>query len=234
MKKIKIKIKIGACLLLLSSIAMPTTSMAIPISSTDLWDINSGATMDATSGVMNYRSSWKSDIRDMFGGAFAVIEANNTIFKDYMSPQNVGGSVPAGFTHFVEWSTTSAVTLRSFALHAFNEGMGRRAFNHFALYTGDGVGTWTSIYNASPIYNGTLEIAVNLTPTTAQYFRAEFVQAPWSSSTAVGPRIQELDGFDTFLDGSTGGVPEPATLVLFGLGLAGLGCSRRKTGVSSV
>jgi len=228
------KAKIGACLLLLSSVAMPTTSMAIPISSTDLWDINNGATMDATSGVMNYRPSWKSDIRDMFGGAFAVIEPTNTIFKDYMSPGYVGGSVPAGFTHFVEWSTPGAVTLRSFALHVQNEGMDRRAFNHFALYTGDGAGTWTSIYSVSPVYSGFFEIAMDITPTTAQYFRAEFVQAPWSSAAAVGPRIRELDGFDTFLDGGTGSVPEPATLVLFGLGLAGLGWSRRRTGVSSV
>lgn len=225
------KINIVAGLLLLSFIAIPTTSMAVPISLSDLWDVSNGTIVGANSGVLNYRPTYRSDIHDMFGDNNAVIEATNTLFKDYMSPGYVGGTVLPGFIHYVEWSTPSAVTLRSFALHAQNEGMDRRAFDRFQLYTGDGMGAWTSIYDtgAGFTYSGLLDLSIDVTPVVSQYFKAEFVQAPWSSSTAIGPRIQELDGFDTFLDGSTSVVPEPTTLALIGLGLAGLGYRRRKT-----
>ena len=113
------------------------TVYATPTSSTDLWDISNGVVIDDTSGVLNYRPSFKSDIRGMFGGNFGVIEPANTVFKDYMSPGLTGGSVPSGYTHYVEWSTTADVTLRSFVLHAYNEGMDRRAFNNFELFSGD-------------------------------------------------------------------------------------------------
>ncbi len=209
------------------------TVQATPISSTDLWDISNGVVIDDTSGVLNYRSDFKSDIRDMFGGSYAVSEATNSLFKDYISPGMTGGSVPSGYTHFVEWHTTADVTVRSFILHAQNEGISRRAFNNFELFTGDGSGTWSSVYNSGTVsYDSFTEFAVNLAaPVVAQYFKMEFIQAPWSDPRAVGPRIRELDGFDTFLDGSTGSpspVPEPATLLLLGIGLLGLAGGTRK------
>lgn len=210
---------------------VPQHALAVPFSSSDLWDISSGASVSNTSGVLNYYPGWQSDIRNMFGGAYGYPEAGNTLFKDYMSPGLSGGSVPAGYVHFVEWNTASAVTLRSFALHAYNEGMTRRAFSRFSLYVGDGAGNWTSIYDTGPgyTYTGTTEIAANVAAVSASYFRAEFVQASWTDPRAVGPRIQELDGFNTFLDGGTGGdVPEPGTLALMGFGLAGIWLARTK------
>jgi hypothetical protein len=176
-------------------------------------------------------------------GAVGGREPNHTLFKDYMSPGYRGGSVPSGYVHYVEWATVAPITLRSFNLVAANEGMTRRAFNRFTLYYGDGGRTWEPIYDLDGIesyddYNGPnytgvnqMELAMNLlTPVDAQYFRAEFTQAPWSDSRAVGPRVWELDGYDRFLDGSTGApVPEPSTVLLLGAGLVGLaGLGRKK------
>jgi len=213
----------------------PAISMATPYSSSDLWDISNGVTIDATSGVLNYYPGHRSDIRDMFGGVYGTSEGGNTLFKDYMSPGFSGGSVAPGFTHYVEWHTGSAVTLRSFALHASNDNaMNRRAFDRFQLFSGDGTGNWTAIYDtgAGFSYVGGLDLSVDITAITSQYFRAEFIQATWVDARAVGPRIMEFDGFNTFLDGSTGpsggNVPEPATFALMSLGLAGLGFQRKK------
>lgn len=219
--------------LFVAALLLPSLSVAVPISSTDLWDVSQGTLVDSTSGALNYRPTYASDVRNMLGGTFGTIEAGNLLFKDFMSPGYQGGSVPAGFTHYVEWHTSASVTLRSFALHASNEGMTRRSFSEFSLYSGDGSGTWSSFYDSDTVnYNAYQEFSADITPVTAQYFRAEFVQASWSSNIAVGPRILELDGFDTFLDGSTGGgtpVPEPATILLFGLGLFSLaGVNRKK------
>ncbi len=224
------KTHVLAALLLIPVLLVPSTSKAIPMSGTDLWDISNGSVVDATSGPLHYSSSYRSDIRDMFGGGFGTVEATNTLFKDYMSPGYGGGSVTPGYVHFAEWHTTSTVTLRSFSLHASNDGtMNRRAFNRFQLYVGDGVGGWTSIYDTGVgfSYSGAVNLAFDIAPVASQYFRAEFVQAPWISAAAVGPRIHELDGFDTFLDGSKP-VPEPTTLAILGIGLAGIGFSRRK------
>ena len=211
---------------------VPASATALPISSADLWDLSQGSLVDNTTGALNYSSSFRSDVRDMFGGAFGTIEAGNTLFKDYNSPGLADGNVAPGFVHSVEWHTPGAITLRSFSLHAFNEGMDRRAFNRFTLLASSTLGgPWTSVYDTGTGFSygpGALDLSVDVVATVGQYFRAEFVQASWSDGRAVGPRIQELDGYDTFLDGSVSGVPEPVTLTLVGLGLAGIGWSRRK------
>jgi PEP-CTERM motif-containing protein len=237
MRKIQI-LNVLTMFLFFTVLLLPKASMALPVSYTDLWDISNGTTVGNNSGALYYSSTYKSDIRKMFGDDnYAGTLPGPLLFRDYL-PGWV--SVPAGFTHFVEWSTANPVTLRSFSLYASNEGMDRRAFNHFELFVGDGIGNWTSIYglqiNSYDDYNGPtyndwwqLELAVDLTPVVAQYFRAEFIQAPWSSPSAVGPRIHELDGYDTFLNGSTGApVPEPATMLLLGSGLIGLAGFKRK------
>ena len=57
-----------------------------------------------------------------------------------------------------------------------------------------------------------LTFAMNVIPTTASKFRAEFDQAAIPSNRS-GPRILELDGYATT-------IPEPGTAMLWILGLA--------------
>lgn len=230
-------------LLFVGLLFLPQSVLALGASSTDLWDMSNGTTINATSGPLNYSSYYRSYVENMFGGSGGV-EPANALFKDYMSPGMQGGSVPAGYIHFVNWSLTSSVTLRSFNLLAYNEGMTRRAFDRFELFADiGGDGSWESIfaqdfsvYGGSPTYAPTslnwLELAIDLDDSiVAQSFRAEFRQASWSDPRAIGPRIMELDGYDTFLDGSVGpaAVPEPSTFLLFGGGLLAFAwCGRRR------
>jgi len=239
MKKISI-LTVLTIFLFFTVLLFPNASVALPVSYTDLWDISNGTIIDDTSGALYYSSTYKSDIRKLFGDDYYPgTLAGPLLFKDYISPgYPYNDHVPAGYTHYVEWHTTSAITLRSFNLVASHEGMHRRAFNHFELFVGDGTDNWTSIYSVDtdpytpgPTYTAWnyLELAVDVTPVVSQYFRAEFIQAPWTDYAAIGPRVYELDGYDTFLDGSTGDpVPEPATMLLLGTGLIGLAGVRRK------
>ena len=218
---------------------------AVPVTN-DLWDLSQGTTVTAHSAVIGppyYSSSWSSDVGGMFGGTAGFIEAPNTLFQDWMH---------AGTTHWVEWQTASTVTLRSLSLYSMYDGGVRdanyRGFTLFTLYGWDDVvSSWDQIYQlapidpatnrlvsayASPLYSVLLDYAVDVTPYTTNLFRAEFTQAG-PGGNASGTRIMELDGFDTFLDGSTGGstvsVPEPAAFTLLGLGLVGLRLSRRRS-----
>jgi hypothetical protein len=206
---------------------------AVATSYTDLWDISQGTVLDATSGPLNYRPSYRFYVEDMFGAATPTSLAPGiTLFKDYMYPGYSGGSVPAGYIHYVEWHTPSVVTLRSFALHSYIERWDRRAFNRFTLSSSSTAGgPWINIHDTgtTAFAQGYLDIEMDVTPVNAQYFRAEFVQAWWSDPAAVGPRAFELDGFDTFLDGSTGAVPEPASLAIWSvLALVGAGVGWRR------
>lgn len=200
------KMQLVCAVVAVTVLLVPGVSSALPQSSDDLWEISQGSVVGNHSAV---KPGWS--INAIFGpGETLLAESQST-----------------GFVHFVEWQTPSPVTLRSFSLWAQNEGMTRRAFSQFILYSDSG-GTWEEVYNTGPgfDYTGWVNIEGDVTPAvTAQDFRAEFVQASWTSWVASGPRIWELDGFDTFLDGS---VPEPATLSLLALGGLALLRKRRK------
>jgi len=215
MKQLSIILAAFLCLVILAQ-----TVYAIPISYTDLWDISEGSWVTAHSPVHHHTGlmgmyGWSSDIRNMFGGYYgqSSFGGSNPQYETYFT-QDTG----AGAIHWVQWKTASPITLRSFnmvAVHYFSHysattgNINDAGFSQFRLYSGDGSGNWTLLYElddtdpdgdlyygGGPTYTEQfyLELAVNVAPTTAQYWRAEFVQYGDGA-----PTISELDGYDTFL-----------------------------------
>jgi hypothetical protein len=189
---------------------------AILISYDDLWDISQGSVVTEHSRVWSVHSMWSpplrgSDIRNMFGGYYGYPwPGENTA---------LGRNTSAGTIHWVEWQTPSLITLRSFNLITMHDpppkDIRKRGFSQFRLYWAVASGgPWTLLYELADtdpdgdLYYGGgptyperhyLELAVNVVPTTAQYWRAEFVQYANTGYYDAGVRVIELDGYDTFL-----------------------------------
>jgi hypothetical protein len=190
------------------------------ISESDLWDVSQGGIVDDSSGCL---SGWPC------GNVFAPGQA---IFDDYL---------PAGTVHWIEWHTPAAVTIESINLVAMHDGpptrdIRYRGISAFRLYHSDTLGgPWTLLheladtdpdanlrYDGGPNYPGEnyLEYCVAVPSTTAQYWRAEFVQYGYVSGNSSGPRVWELDGYDFV-------IPEPGTICLLGLAFLLLGRRRK-------
>jgi len=207
-------------------IILSSTANALPVSQDDLWQ---DATITAKSS--EHSVGPMANMFDGNEGGYGY-ENGNALFADY--------GTPAGFTHWVEWSTNTSTTVNSLnliAYHDFDErDINNRGFGEFNLYYDDG-GIWIQAFNweftdpngdqhygGGPSYNfvpdthdmnrSYLELTANLdTAITSQFFRAEFVQY----GNTGGPRVVELDGY-----GATQSIPEPATIFLLGSAFIGL------------
>lgn len=176
----------------------------------DLWDTHQGTVITASSPIHSGSSA-----RDMFGANDSGIETGNTLFFD-------GGGV--GQLHFVEWTTTHAVTIGRFVLYATHDGppfdAHQRGFSRFSLQAFNVNSlAFEELYSFTPDnpYSfmdqpSVLLVSAAIAPTTASSWRAEFVQFGPSSNSA-GPRIVELDGF------APAPVPVPAAAWLLASGL---------------
>ncbi|MCI0538195.1 MAG: hypothetical protein L0Z50_23560, partial [Verrucomicrobiales bacterium] len=169
-------------------------------STTDAWDVGTGAIVTGSSGFEAL-----SDARDMLGGVFATGEPGTAIFAD---------GKPPGFIHAIEWQTPSPISLQVVRLFAQGDESNAREFASFVLKTKSSPTSGFDIQLLSyiPSHPYTFEDAVtsalfseNLTPTTGQFFRAEFEQFG-----SLAPRIIELDGFE-----SVPCAPAPSGIVAF-------------------
>lgn len=209
------------------------------ISNSDAWQYTNISSYSASTIHGN------SDARNMFGGSYGLVETTNTVFSD---------SSTQGYWHTVEWTLNSAITLGSFNLVASHDGTGSpyyrdqnfRGFDLIKLEYKDNANTWQTLFLSDkkigttavlgdgvshPVYGGganytslwIYELYANVTPTTADTWRISFEQYGPPNGHASGPRILELDGY-----AYSASVPEPATMLLMGAGLAGIVALRRK------
>jgi hypothetical protein len=189
---------------------------------TDLWDISQGTTITAHSPFdAAFGSPHPYDARDMFGGLFGdyLPETGDVVFAE---------NQPAGFVHFVEWSTLAPVTIGSFNLHARADGdpTYQREIGRFRLLAKSaGSSTFDLVlFDVTPSRPHTyldpsthLFIHGDLSPITAQSFRAEFFDV--GGTPFGGPRVIELDAF---------AVPEPSVVALVAVGALAMRGLKRK------
>jgi hypothetical protein len=121
----------------------------------------------------------------------------------------------------VEWETIEHVTVKSFRLTASHDhgpapdddpererDANYRGFSSFTLkYWDDGTNGWVTLYETSPgnpygqgNNRNYLVIEKNVNEITSGRFRAEFIQYGDKLVTASGPRVIELDGYETPLN----------------------------------
>jgi hypothetical protein len=189
---------------------VPTTQV-----NNDLWDVSKGTIVTSTSGM-------PTDPLNVFGKNFGAPNPADSYFND---------GKPAGFSHFVDFQTTAPITIRSLNVWGGDDrsanAFGRRAFSEFRLYGWNGTAYVLLIddpitvpyVQQSPFGgDGALNVHQDIPGGyTSDKWRAEFVQTAAFQGTQYGPRVLEMDGFGTFLDGSTGPAPAvplpPAVLV---------------------
>jgi hypothetical protein len=173
----------------------------------DLWDVSRGQIEITDHSGLGAGHERPYDIRSLFGFAPEGVEPPLILFE----------KAAPGTVHWVEWELPQAIELRSIFLKAGHEKMSRdRSFQRFTLYARQAdTGRQIKVFEIEPAHpyahtsappyaaikddiHCDLVLRANVVPVKARQFRAEFEQGGGETSTAYGPRIMELDGFDSF------------------------------------
>ncbi len=173
----------------------PATNCPLAASTSDLWDVARETAITSSSGFL---SGSDEEAENVFGGAHPNTEEGNAFFRDDQSQ---------GFVHFVEWETTASATVRSFVLRAAHDHNSlQRSFEAFRLFAfDDDAAAFELLHEFEPDlpygdgqYSNYITLCGNVPERTASRFRAEFVQH--TQGTWSGPRIVELDAFNTLIN----------------------------------
>jgi hypothetical protein len=196
----------------------------------DIWDGTQGTVVTGASATDDFFLPHNANIANMFIPKVNVVrpaenDAINTLFAD---------TKPAGFVHFVEWKTPTAVTLGSFDLFTVDDHPSfNRSMDRFTLYAWNGI-SFQPIFDSATThpyaYDDPAHVLLfsrSLTPVTTDRFRAEFVQngtlaSGYMGVTTYGPRVLELAGY-----AAPAAVPLPPALFLGVIGAGLVPTARR-------
>ena len=217
------------------------------ISISDVWQYTNISTTSAST------INWQSGALNMFGASTGSAETTNTVFND-SSAQDYWHTVEWTMNSAVTLGSFNLVASHDGTNYNPYDGytngyrdQNYRGFGAFKLEYKDTANNWQTLYLLSnigttavlgddathPVYGGganytslwMYELYATVTPTTADTWRVSFQQYGPANGHASGPRILELDGY-IYQGGNP--IPEPATMLLLGLGLMGLAGVRRK------
>jgi hypothetical protein len=223
--------------------SVTSSSYALVISDTDVWQYENISSVSSSSIHPDSNAS------NMFGYYSNNTEHTNTVFND-TSAQGYWHQVEWTLNAPLTLGSFNLVASHDGTGAPYYRDQNYRGMSAFKLEYKDGADIWQTLYlnngiggitallgdgQNHPVYGGgvnytalwNLELFVDVTPTTAQTWRASFEQFGPVNYHASGPRILELDGYAYTGPGPVP-VPEPATLLLLGLGLAGMVGIRRK------
>jgi hypothetical protein len=178
----------------------------------DLLDVSRG-TIVTSSSAMGFNAGISSDPRSAFGYFSYFIEPTHVVFEN----DGVAGVT----VDFINFQAAAPVALRYYELRLADDSNATpfpdRGTVQFRLLGGTSPGSLNLLSQASILANytvsyGSSEIVVSdpVNGVGMQYFRLELVRA-----TSQGPRLIEFDGFSA--------VPEPASVILAGVGLSVVG-----------
>jgi hypothetical protein len=158
----------------------------------------------------------------------------------YSSATNGSGTIPAGGQSASMWTagdfveTANASVIGSYAATSFTDTFTIQNFlgggNNLtvdALLNGIDIGSWTADDCAFCGTDQVINFSANFTPIAVSGpFTVEYLLA--NTIPSGGGSIAFLDGGNASLFGTATSVPEPVTLSIFGIGLAGAAAMRRR------
>ena len=217
------------------------------ISSSDAWQYTNISSI--STGTIHPQSN----VSNMFGASLGSADIGSTVFND-SSAQGFWHTVEWTLNSAITLGSFNLVAAHDGTNFNPNDpytngyrDQNYRGFDAIKLEYKDAANTWQTLYALNnigttavlgdglthPVYGGganypalwVYELNASVAPTTAATWRVSFEQYGPANYHASGPRILELDGY-VYQGGIT--VPEPATMLLFGLGLVGLAGGRKK------